>query len=55
MNINVVKPERISLVLWVVADVSERVDSTGQSNRIFGDEPPKLRVVETSAVVEQTC
>jgi len=44
-----------SFAFWrIITNISELIDPSSQSNGIFGDEPAKLRIIESGAVIEQT-
>src|SRR6266404_4625445 len=54
MNIDLIEPGRIGCVLRIVVNIGKLIYSTSQANRIFGDEPSQLRVIESRAIVLQT-
>src|SRR2546426_1012832 len=53
MHINLIQTRGIDGILWTIADVSELIDSSGQSNRILRNKSPNLRVIPAGAIVQQ--
>src|ERR1044072_4902711 len=53
VNVNLVKPRRITFAYWVVRDVGVLVQATGEAGGVFGDEAALGGVVPAGTVVDE--